>query len=129
VDPVNDGVDHVSVGLHVENSNAVATRLFWHRGSKARPAICHATSFGAPPFSLSRMEVPMARDIEVQNDSRDLLDLAKHARQIAERLSQVVDSARLNRYADELEGRAAELERGPKVQPQRAASGLASSSR
>ena len=71
----------------------------------------------------------MARDIEVQNDSRDLLELAKHARQIAERLSQVVDSARLNRYADELEGRAAELEQGPKVQPQRAASGLASSSR
>jgi len=61
----------------------------------------------------------MASVIDGQNDSGDLRELARHARQMAERLSQVADSARLNRYADELEERAAELERGLNTLPQR----------
>jgi len=61
----------------------------------------------------------MASVIDGQNDSGGLRELARHARQMAERLSQVADSARLNRYADELEERAAELEQGPNALPQR----------
>jgi hypothetical protein len=45
-----------------------------------------------------------------QKDPIALRDLAKRARRLAAGLTQAADSARLNRYADELEQRAAVLE-------------------
>jgi hypothetical protein len=52
----------------------------------------------------------------------DLRDLARRARRMAAGLSQAADRTRVNRYADELEKQAAELEaraaQGPPIPPQ-----------
>jgi hypothetical protein len=45
-----------------------------------------------------------------KEEARRCRDLARRARRMAANLAQPADRARVNRYADELEGRAAELE-------------------
>jgi hypothetical protein len=52
----------------------------------------------------------MKSPTELREEAADTLDLARRARRLAIGLSQTPDQVRLNRYADELEKRAAELE-------------------
>jgi hypothetical protein len=60
--------------------------------------------------------------VDPEKKSGDLRDLARRARRMAAGLSQAADRARVNRYADELEKQAAELEaraaQGPPIPPQ-----------
>jgi hypothetical protein len=55
----------------------------------------------------------MAAPTDPLKEARDCRDLARRARRLAGTLSQPEDQDRLTGYADELERRAAELERSP----------------
>ena len=52
----------------------------------------------------------MNLSVDPEKQSGDLRDFARRARRMATGLSQAADRARVNRYADELEKQAAELE-------------------
>jgi hypothetical protein len=64
----------------------------------------------------------MNKGVDLQGEARRRRDLARRARRMALGLSQTADRIRVNRYADELEKQAAELEaraaQGPPIPSQ-----------